>query len=278
MEVLAHPLRQEILIFIEQEGETGYRDLKNKFNVATGTLYHHLRILKGLVIQNSAKKYILTDEGVQALDFIFQDKKTTEHKPIKEIQEEVVEQPETIVPSKEVALKEQIESFSPQSPTLQNFKFFNINSYIKSIPDWFFKTNGLLFVLLPLLLLLENPKVVFFHFIPIEIHEIWLIGATIVFPIFNLIVLSFISIIKKENISLSTIGLLLIYYNIVFCLTIVSNLFPITANDLLIHLLSIVIQGLFIFFWTLSISLQYYSWEKSLFLAIVQNYLLLLLF
>ena len=76
LETLAHPLRQQILIFIEQEGKVGYKSLKLKFNIATGTLYHHLRVLKGLISQDGDKQYILTENGKQALDYLFQENNT----------------------------------------------------------------------------------------------------------------------------------------------------------------------------------------------------------
>ena len=160
----------------------------------------------------------------------------------------------------------------------QNLAFFNINTIVQNIPAWFHKGNAIIFLIFPILFFFIHLKIIFFHFIPMEINENWLIMLTVVFPIMNLAILKIIALLKKEKILLSTVGLLLFYYNITFSLTIVVNFFQLTSNDLIIHFVSILIQGLFIFFWTLSISLQYYSWEKSLFLAIIQNYLLLLIF
>lgn len=284
MEILAHPLRQEILIFIEQEGETGYKDLKLKFNVATGTLYHHLRILKGLIEQNSFKKYVLTDDGRKALDVIFQEQST---KSIVKIIPPSIPSSDQIVTEGETIQNEQLFStktaISKTEQTInQNFftvrTFFNINEFMNKIPTWVHYSNIFSFFILFLLFEILQPKFVFFHFVPIAIQNIFYSFFILVFPGINIAILGLISIIKKERINLSTIGILFIYYNLFSILTIVTNIFQLYTNDLVIRILSIVIQGLFIFFWTLSISLQYYSWEKSLFLAILQNYLLFLLF
>ena len=284
MEILAHPLRQEILIFIEQEGETGYKDLKLKFNVATGTLYHHLRILKGLIEQNSFKKYVLTDDGRKALDVIFQEQST---KSIVKIIPPSIPSSDQIVTEGETIQNEQLFStktaISKTEQTInQNFftvrTFFNINEFMNKIPTWVHYSNIFSFFILFLLFEILQPKFVFFHFVPIAIQNIFYSFFILVFPGINIAILGLISIIKKERINLSTISILFIYYNLFSILTIVTNIFQLYTNDLVIRILSIVIQGLFIFFWTLSISLQYYSWEKSLFLAILQNYLLFLLF
>ena len=284
MEILAHPLRQEILIFIEQEGETGYKDLKLKFNVATGTLYHHLRILKGLIEQNSFKKYVLTDDGRKALDVIFQEQST---KSIVKIIPPSIPSSDQIVTEGETIQNEQLLStktaISKTEQTInQNFftvgTFFNINEFMNKIPTWVHYSNIFSFFLLFLLFEILQPRFVFFHFVPIEIQNIFYSFFILVFPFINIAIMRLISIIKKETINFSTIGILFIYYNLFSILTIVTNIFQLYTNDLVIRILSIIIQGLFIFFWTLSISLQYYSWEKSLFLAILQNYLLFLLF
>ncbi len=302
LEILAHPLRQEILVYIEQEGETGYKDLKNKFNVATGTLYHHLRFLKGLIEQNSNKKYILTEEGVKALDVIFQENSFL--KPRNQtIQESQFEKTETKQSNESIATNESNQSIEldesipiinksgndstpivtheqlqNQTHKYSDIQFFNINKIVNAIPSWFYQSNLLFFFILPGIIFLINPKIVFFHFIPILIKNSLYVTVIFIFPLFNLIILFVISIIKKERISLPTIGLLAIYYNSVFILTVITNFFSLSTNDLYIKVLSIIIQGLFIIFWTMSVSLQYYSWERALFFAIIQNYMLFLFF
>lgn len=305
LEILAHPLRQEILVYIEQEGETGYKDLKNKFNVATGTLYHHLRFLKGLIEQNSNKKYILTDEGRKALNVIFQEEITNDE-PVHAIKsintnsfdntnenlaiteksnttEEVASNQISEIPTIKTTSEEVIAktTSSVQFTVEKNnsrITFFNINSYVRAIPDWFYKANIGIFIVLPVFLLLIQPKVVFFHFIPIKITDTFYSLIMIIFPAINLIILFFISFLKQEKISLPTLSILVLYYNLVFIFTIILNLLNLLQDDLTLRLFSIVIQGLFIIFWTLSISLQDYSWERSLFLAILQNYILFLFF
>ncbi len=303
LEILAHPLRQEILVYIEQEGETGYKDLKNKFNVATGTLYHHLRFLKGLIEQDSNKKYILTDEGRKALNVIFQEQNPAEE-PIHDSQAfqstysvTTPEQPtvtnlpnanELIEPveSTEEKTIENIQNNHPTKtssnlllpPFLKNKRksFFNVNVLVNTVPNSIYKLNIGIFIILPIVLFMIQPKVVFFHFIPIKITNSIYSAIMIIFPIFNLIILVIISFLKQEKITLPTLSILLVYYNTIFIFTIIFNLFNLLTNDIVVRLFSLIIQGLFIIFWTLCISLQYYSWEKSLFLAIVQNYILFL--
>ena len=181
LEILSHPLRQEILIFIEQEGETGYKDLKVKFNVATGTLYHHLRILKGLVQQNSFKKYVLTEEGTNALDIIFQDKTPKKNDniiPISESSYYTDEQiSEELKNTKSTVTKQNISSNVTKVPKFTNFysikDFFNINEFFeRTIPNWFYKANFVGFLFLFVGFEILQPKFVFFHFIPIEITDI----------------------------------------------------------------------------------------------------------
>ena len=269
--------------------------------MATGTLYHHLRFLKGLIEQNSNKKYCLTEEGVKALDIIFQEHQKSLEIPSKTPSDNsrmidsnnILEPIETIspelkkessVPSVEnqsqVILENQQQSNVQVHHTqqLQTLNFFNVNNDINYIPEWFFKLNLIIAIVFPFILFLLQPKVIFFHFIPIKIHNSFYVFATVIFPIFNIIILFIISTIKQEKISLQTIGLLSIYYNLTFILTLLTNFFTFSSNDLLIRFLSLLIQALFIIFWTLSISLQYYSWERSLFLAILQNYILFFFF
>lgn len=71
---LSHSMRRKILITIEQEGNfgIGYKDLLTELNLTSGTLYYHLKFLKGIIKQNEDKKYILTSSGVQTLNYFFQ--------------------------------------------------------------------------------------------------------------------------------------------------------------------------------------------------------------
>lgn len=61
---ISNPIRRNILSIIEQEGYgIGYNDLLSQLNITSGSLYFHLRNLKGIVIQNEELKYILSNKG-----------------------------------------------------------------------------------------------------------------------------------------------------------------------------------------------------------------------
>ncbi len=63
----SHPIRRQMLEYIEEEGEATYTMLTAKFELKSGPLYHHLRRIKKFVYQREDKKYCLTDEGKKAL-------------------------------------------------------------------------------------------------------------------------------------------------------------------------------------------------------------------
>lgn len=250
-------------------------------------MYHHLRILKGLIEQNTFKKYVLTEEGKKALDVIFQEQMPQRNVSIHPVLEtDGVESVPSILESDKA--DQQIGSLTPP-PSATNIQttikhnsiqdFFNVKAFLdETIPKWFYNANFIGFLLLFLLFEAIQPKFVFFHFVPVKIENIFYSLLILVFPGLNVFILFIISRLKKEMIKISTLGVLVFYYNIVIILTIVSNILQLYDNSLEIRILSILIQGLFIFLWTISVSLQYYSWEKSLFLAILQNYLLFILF
>ncbi|MHA1990380.1 MAG: hypothetical protein ACW981_06165 [Candidatus Hodarchaeales archaeon] len=68
---LQHPLRQKILQTVDNEGETTSKNLERSLGIASGTLYYHLNILKGLLEQNEEKKYRLSSDGIQALNYLY---------------------------------------------------------------------------------------------------------------------------------------------------------------------------------------------------------------
>lgn len=64
-EIISKPNRAAIIRAIGEQGELSFKDLKARMNLGVGTLYYHLDGLAGLVTQNGAKQYILTDQGKQ---------------------------------------------------------------------------------------------------------------------------------------------------------------------------------------------------------------------
>lgn len=64
-QIISKPNRAAIVFAIGEKGELSFKDLKARINLGVGTLYYHLDGLDGVVTQNSAKQYILTDLGKQ---------------------------------------------------------------------------------------------------------------------------------------------------------------------------------------------------------------------
>lgn len=65
-EVLGSEIRRKILIYIGERGSVRFTDLKNYIGISVGSLYYHLDILEGLVIQTPDKRYTLSEEGREA--------------------------------------------------------------------------------------------------------------------------------------------------------------------------------------------------------------------
>lgn len=72
---LAHPKRRAILLDLFYEGEGTVKHFKQDYNLKTGTLYHHLNILKnhGLIEQNDQRGYKLTERGINFVEPLFKD-------------------------------------------------------------------------------------------------------------------------------------------------------------------------------------------------------------
>ncbi len=67
---LGHEYRRKILKLIGKNGSTGFSDIKRLLKVSTGTVYHHLDVLKDLVQQNEQKKYYFTRIGEHAYNML----------------------------------------------------------------------------------------------------------------------------------------------------------------------------------------------------------------
>ena len=69
---LSHEIRRNILRLIGENGKGSFTQFKRSLEVSTGTLYHHLDVLKELVVQDEKKKYILSNLGERAHAFLIQ--------------------------------------------------------------------------------------------------------------------------------------------------------------------------------------------------------------
>jgi len=67
-DIVSKPNRARIINAIGEKGELSFKDLKARMNLGVGTLYYHLDGLAGLVTQNGAKQYVLTEQGRQVYD------------------------------------------------------------------------------------------------------------------------------------------------------------------------------------------------------------------
>lgn len=65
-----HPIRREIVRYLAESGPQPYTSLLAKFKLQTGTLNHHLEMLKELLEQGEDKRYSLNRNGYVAYELI----------------------------------------------------------------------------------------------------------------------------------------------------------------------------------------------------------------
>lgn len=75
---LNHEIRRQMIKIIGSNGEASFTSFKRDLKASTGTLYHHLDVLKDLVTQNQKKKYILTPLGKHAFNSLSKNVDTIE--------------------------------------------------------------------------------------------------------------------------------------------------------------------------------------------------------
>jgi hypothetical protein len=63
---LNHPLRRRIVELLEARGTLGSSELKELLDIGPGKLYYHLENLGGLIEQDEARRYRLSQEGKEA--------------------------------------------------------------------------------------------------------------------------------------------------------------------------------------------------------------------
>jgi hypothetical protein len=255
LEKLAHPLRQKILILVEKEGYIGYKLLKQEINVATGTLYHHLKVLKGLIKQNNQKQYILTPEGEKALNYLFQDLNSN------------------------TSLHSQVPNRSQQTKiALINEESLSIYQLFQQDAVFYQVIIGLYLILATVVVMLA-PKIVYLSFVPIEFTDNWQ-GSGFV-PVlwlgFTGSLLIIISFISKKKLTLASWGVLLFYHSCIAVSIIIVHLIVNSQSSIILGFFSICLQALFLFAWTIILIAEVWSWERSLLSAVVINYLILII-
>ena len=70
LSVLSHKIRREILLILNQKGETSFTDLMKALNIDTGKLSFHIRALSIFIEQSESGKYRLNKSGEDAVRVI----------------------------------------------------------------------------------------------------------------------------------------------------------------------------------------------------------------
>jgi len=66
---LKHPIRRQILLFVEQRGEASFTDIQNAVGINdTGLMSYHLKELEPLVEQSARGKYCLSEVGQASVE------------------------------------------------------------------------------------------------------------------------------------------------------------------------------------------------------------------
>jgi len=69
-QALSHPHRRKIIHLLGSRGPMSFSELKRSLGISIGALYYNLDQLSGLVAQASDKRYLLTEKGVAAYNFM----------------------------------------------------------------------------------------------------------------------------------------------------------------------------------------------------------------
>ena len=94
--LLDHPVRREIIEFLGEEERLGFKEFKERLQINVGTLYYHFNALGSLITQDENRKYMLTDLGKMAYQFL-----TSKKEQLKEL--EVKERARALSPSNRIS-------------------------------------------------------------------------------------------------------------------------------------------------------------------------------
>jgi DNA-binding transcriptional ArsR family regulator len=67
---LGHPYRKRIIEIIGGEGKSSFTELRDNLKISVGALYHHIDTLGDLITKDDQHKYILTERGKLAYEFL----------------------------------------------------------------------------------------------------------------------------------------------------------------------------------------------------------------
>lgn len=71
LRILKHPIRIQILEFLDIEKSANYNLIKKQCDISSSTLYYHIKFLGNLVKKNEQNFYELSTEGDDALNYFF---------------------------------------------------------------------------------------------------------------------------------------------------------------------------------------------------------------
>jgi len=63
LSAINNPIRCDIVCYLAESGSQAYTALLERFKLQTGTLNHHLGMLKALLEQDEDKRYLLSRNG-----------------------------------------------------------------------------------------------------------------------------------------------------------------------------------------------------------------------
>jgi hypothetical protein len=219
-----------------------------------------LNQLRGLIIQDDLKQYRLTRSGKSALDFLFGELNNTEKSRIK------VEKSEKF--SSVEITKDNDNDKSPKKA----LEISNIYRRFFSLPTFFYNSFIGIFLILSTAIIMLEPKIVFFHFIPINVSENWAGIVPIIWIGISISLFLLVYFNSKIKPNLANYSLFLLYHNVYLFSILLINIFPILQLDILYQAFSVVFQILYIISWVFLLSYDCWTWERSLLTVLIQNY------
>lgn len=67
---LNHPVRKRIIELLGSRGSMSFTEMRNEMNLPVGTLYYHLDVLRGYVLQDEERRYYLSKDGRKLYDML----------------------------------------------------------------------------------------------------------------------------------------------------------------------------------------------------------------
>ena len=62
--VLGNPVRLRIIRLLGEKGPLPFKELRRELGLGVGTIYYHLDVMSGLVVQDEKKRYLLSERGM----------------------------------------------------------------------------------------------------------------------------------------------------------------------------------------------------------------------